>query len=297
MSHDELWPPLPLAEWEKTRDTLHMWTQIVGKIRMVQTPKLNHWWNVTLYVTPRGLTTSAMPWESESFAIAFDFINHQLVITTSSGAVRSLPLIARPVAELYGELMATLAAIGIRPKFSTLPAELDNPIRFEKDTTHAAYDAAAVHRFWRALLQVNRVMEKFRARFIGKSSPVHFFWGSFDLAVTRFSGRPAPSHPDWGPIEREAYSHECSSVGFWSGSGKVREAMFFGYAAPAPPGFAEAKVRPAEAFYNRDMSIFMLPYEVVRTSADPEAMLLEFFQSTYDAAADLGRWDRAALEA
>ena len=273
-----------------------MWTQIVGKIRLAQTPKVNHWWNVTLYVTPRGLTTSAMPWKSESFAIAFDFINHQLVITTSLGAVRSMPLIARPVAEFHQELMALLGAIDIRPKISTLPAELDHPIRFEKDTQHASYDAAAAHRFWRALLPVNRVLEEFRARFTGKCSPVHFFWGSFDLAVTRFSGRPAPPHAEWGPIERDAYSAECSSAGFWPGGGKVTEPMFFSYAAPAPPGFSEAQVKPAEAFYNRDMSIFMLPYAAVRASANPHAALLDFFQSTYEAAANLGKWDREALE-
>ncbi|MEK6375541.1 MAG: DUF5996 family protein [Acidobacteriota bacterium] len=278
----DLWPPLPLEEWEDTRDTLHMWTQIVGKIRMVETPKLNHWWNVTLYVTPRGLTTSAMPWGSESFSIDFDFIDHQLVITTSTGDIRSLPFFPRPVAELYRELMSTLAAIGIHPKFSTLPSELDNPIRFENDTTHAAYDGPAVHRFWRALLQIDRVMQEFRARFRGKCSPVHFFWGGFDHAVTRFSGRPAPPHPEWGPIEREAYSDECHSVGFWPGGGKFREAMFFGYVAPEPPGFAEGA-----PFYNREASLCLLPYTAVRASADPDAMLLDFFQSTYDAAG----WD------
>jgi hypothetical protein len=284
MSSD-LWPPLPLEEWEATRDTLHMWTQIVGKIRMVETPKINHWWNVTLYVTPRGLTTSATPWGSESFCINFDFINHQLVITTSLGAVRSMPLLARPVAEFYQELMSLLSAIGIRPKFSTLPSELDNPIRFENDTTHASYDPAAAHRFWRALVQIERVMQEFRARFTGKCSPVHFFWGSFDLAVTRFSGRPAPPHPEWGPIEREAYSAECSSAGFWPGGGSAApEAMFFSYAMPAPEGFAEAKVKPAEAFYSAQSSLFLLPYAAVRASANPDAMLLDFFQSTYDAA-------------
>jgi hypothetical protein len=278
----DLWPPLPLEEWEDTRDTLHMWTQIVGKIRMVETPKVNHWWNVTLYVTPRGLTTSAMPWGSESFSIDFDFIDHQLVITTSKGDVRALPFFPRPVAELYRELMSTLAAIGIHPKFSTLPQEVDNPIRFENDTTHAAYDAGAVHRFWRALVPIDRVMKEFRARFRGKCSPVHFFWGSFDHAVTRFSGRPAPPHPEWGPIEREAYSDECHSVGFWPGGGKFREAMFFSYVAPEPPGFAERA-----PFYDRESSLCLLPYDAVRTAADPDAMLLDFFQSTYDAAG----WD------
>src|SRR5947209_6481784 len=279
------WPPLPLSDWEPTRDTLHMWTQIAGKIRMVQTPKLNHWWNVTLYVTPRGLTTSAMPWESESFAIDFDFIDHQLVVTTSRGEVRAMPLLARTVAEHYAEMMALLASLGIRPKFSTLPAELDHPIRFEKDTTHAAYDAEAAHRFWLALGQVHRVMEIFRARFTGKCSPVHFFWGSFDLAVTRFSGRAAPAHTEWGAIEREAYSHECSSAGFWPGGGSVREAMFFSYAAPEPPGFAEKA-----PLYNGDSKLCLLTYETVRTSDDPDATLLDFFQRTYEAAADLGGW-------
>jgi hypothetical protein len=285
----DLWPPLPLEEWEDTRDTLHMWTQIVGKIRMVETPKLNHWWNVTLYVTPRGLTTSAMPWGGESFSIDFDFIDHQLVIRTSKGDVRSLPFFPRPVADLYRELMATLAALGIHPKFSTLPAELDHPIRFENDTTHAAYDAAAVHRFWRALVQIDRVMKEFRARFHGKCSPVHFFWGSFDHAVTRFSGRPAPQHPEWGPIEREAYSDECSSAGWWPGGGKFREAMFFSYTAPEPPGFAER----AAPFYDPQSGLCLLRYADERASADPDAMILDFFQRTYDATG----WNAAASAA
>ncbi len=279
------WPPLPLAEWEDTRATLHMWTQIVGKIRLAQTPKLNHWWNVTLYVTPRGLTTSMMPWQSEAFAISFDFINHQLVITTSRGAVRSMPLIPRPVAEFYQELMALLAAIGIHPKISTLPQEVDDPIHFDEDRTHASYDAAAVHRFWRVLVQVNRVLEQFRAQFTGKCSPVHFFWGSFDLAVTRFSGRPAPKHPEWGVIEREAYSDECSSAGFFPGGGKWAEAMFFAYAAPEPPGFADKA-----PYYNPDTHLCELRYEEVRTASDPDAMLLDFCQRTYEVTAELGRW-------
>ena len=291
MSTAASWPALPLDSWEDTRDTLHMWTQMAGKIRLALTPRLNHWWNVTLYVTPRGLATSAIPWQSGSFDLTFDFIDHRLAVTTSAGEVRSMALAPRTVADFYRELMTMLASLDIHPHIWSLPAELDAPIRFDEDLTHKSYDADAAQRFWRALVQVARVMEVFRARFLGKCSPVHFFWGSFDLAVTRFSGRRAPEHPEWGVIEREAYSHECSSVGFWPGGGQAREARFFAYAAPEPPGYAGAA-----PMYDKSASMSLLSYDAVRNAADPDAVLLDFFQGTYDAAATLGGWDRAALE-
>ena len=282
----ELWPPLPpAAQWADTRETLHMWTQIAGKIRMAQTPLVNHWWNVTLYVTTRGLTTSPIPWDHESFAIDFDFIDHRLVITTSTGDIRTMELAPRSVAEFHRELMALLASLGIHPKISTLPQEVENPIRFEEDTQHASYDAAMVHRFWRAMRQADRVLKIFRARFRGKASPVHFFWGSFDLATTRFSGRPAPPRPEAGVIDREAYCDECCSAGWWPGGGKWPQAAFYSYAAPEPPGFAEKAPH-----YNLDTHLCELPYETVRTSPDPDATVLDFFQRVYDVAVELGRW-------
>jgi Family of unknown function (DUF5996) len=262
-----------------------MWTQIAGKIRMAQTPFVNHWWHVTLYVTPRGLTTSPMPHGSETFAIDFDFIDHRLVVTTSWGAVRAIPLAPRSVADFYREVMRTLDDLAIHPKISTLPSELEKPIRFEEDTTHAAYDPDAAHRFWRALVQADRVMKEFRGRFRGKCSPAHFFWGGFDHAVTRFSGRPAPPHPDWPPMEREAYAEECCSAGWWPGGGPSREAMFFSYAAPEPPGFADEAPR-----YDRAAKLCLLPYEEVRTASDPDALVLDFYQGVYETAAQLGRW-------
>jgi hypothetical protein len=280
----DLWPPLPpAAEWADTRETLHMWTQIVGKIRLAQTPRMNHWWNVTLYVTPRGLTTSPMPLDGESFSIDFDFIDHQLIVTTTAGAVRSMPLLARSVADFYRELMALLDAIGIHPQISTLPSEVEAPIRFEEDTKHASYDAVMAHRFWRALLQADRLLKIFRAPFTGKASPAHFFWGGFDLACTRFSGRPAPPRP--GFIDRIAYSEECCSAGFWAGGGKWTEAAFYSYAAPEPPGFADRAPR-----YNPNTQLCELPYELVRSSSDPDAIVLEFYQGVFDVAAELGHW-------
>jgi hypothetical protein len=261
-----------------------MWTQIAGKIRMVQTPLMNHWWNVTLYLTPRGLTTSAMPWDGESFSIDFDFIDHRLVVATSTGAARTMPLVAQSVADFYRALMALLDGVGIHPRFWTQPCEVENPIRFEEDTKHASYDADMVHRFWRALMQADRVLKIFRARFDGKCSPVHLFWGGLDLACTRFSGRPAPPRPSY--VDRIAYSHECCSAGFWAGNGeKWPEAAFYSYAAPEPPGFAEAA--PG---YRRETQLCELPYETVRTSPDPDATLLDFWQSVYDVAAELGQW-------
>ena len=282
----DLWPALsPAADWADTRETLHMWTQVVGKIRMAQTPLTNHWWNVTLYVTPRGLTTSPMPWNGEAFAIDFDFIAHQLLITTSAGDIRTMELTPRSVADFHRELMGVLAQLGIHPRITTMPQEVENAIPFDQDTKHASYDAEMVHRFWRAMLQADRVLKIFRARFRGKASPVHFFWGSFDLAVTRFSGRPAPPREFSSEMEREAYCDECCSAGWWPGGGKWPQAAFYSYAAPEPAGFAERAPR-----YNPDTHLCELPYEIVRTSQDPDDTVLDFCQSVYDVAAELGGW-------
>lgn len=299
-SHDQ-WPSLPFQEWKETYATLHMWTQIVGKIRLVQMPWINHSWHTTLYVTSRGLTTSPIPHGTRTFQIDFDFIDHNLIIGASSGEVRIIPLAPRAVADFYQELFAKLAELNLPVKIQTTPNELADPIPFEKDYEHKAYDADYANRFWRALVQADRVFKQFRARFIGKCSPVHFFWGSFDLAVTRFSGRPAPAHPggvphlpDW--VAREAYSHEVSSCGFWPGSEQMPEAVFYAYAYPEPDGFRTAPVRPDGAAYNLEMREFILPYDVVRQAASPDETLLEFMQSTYEAAANFGNWDRSALE-
>ena len=273
-----------------------MWTQIVGKTRLVTTPRLNHWWNVTLYVTPRGLSTSPMASAGRAFEVEFDFLAHQLVIRTDDGDVRTLALAPRSVADFYAEYMKTLREMAIPVAIRARPDEVPNPIPFESYRTHASYDAAAAERFLRVLLQVDRVFKEFRARFIGKSSPVHFFWGSFDLAVTRFSGRPAPPRPGADAITREAYSHEVISAGFWPGSGPIQEAAFYAYAAPSPNGLAAAAVRPAAAYWHKELGEFVLPYERVRTAPSPDAALLDFLQSTYDAAAELGRWDRKACE-
>ena len=298
---DSIWPRLPLAAWQDTYSTLHMWTQIVGKIRLALAPKLNHWWQCTLYVTPRGLTTSSIPYETRSFQISFDFLDHQLWIETSDGITKIIALAPRSVADFYQNVMDTLREIGIEVRIWTMPQEVAEPLLFDRDDKHTAYDREYAQRCWRILVQVDRVMTAFRSRFIGKSSPVHFFWGSFDLAVTRFSGRRAPEHPggipnmaDW--VTREAYSHEVSSCGFWPGGGSVVEPVFYAYAYPAPEGFRDYLVQPKEAFYSSEMQEFILPYEAVRQADDPDAMLLAFFQSTYEAAANLGHWDRAALE-
>ena len=294
------WPSLPLPEWDDTRATLHLWTQIVGKVRLAQAPLINHWWQVPLYVTARGLTTSAMPYGAHSFQMDFDFIDHQLLIATSRGQIERIALQPRSVAEFYREVMARLRALGLEVRIWTMPVELENPVAFERDEAHASYDAAAAHRFWRALVHIDRVLTAFRARFLGKVSPVHFFWGSFDMAVTRFSGRRAPTHPGAPNIAdfvtREAYSHECSSCGFWPGGPGMPEAAFYAYAYPAPAGFDNAPVRPAGAYFHQGLSEFILPYEAVRRAEDPDAALMQFLQSTYEAAADLGGWDRAALE-
>ncbi|HLW81775.1 MAG TPA: DUF5996 family protein [Candidatus Acidoferrales bacterium] len=290
------WPALPLAEWEPTRATLHMWTQMAGKVRLALAPLVNHWWSVVLYVNSRGLTTSAIPYEDRAFEIQFDFLKHVLEIKVCDGGVRTLVLAPRSVADFYREFMDALGSLGILVKIWPMPVEIPNPTRFDEDRVHASYDAQAAHRFWRALVSVNSVFNEFRSRFIGKSSPVHFFWGSFDLAVTRFSGRRAPERPGADKMTREAYSHEVSSVGFWPGTEGVIDAAFYAYAAPEPASFSGAKIRPAAAFYDKKMSEFFLPYEEVRRSANPRGALLDFAQSAYEAAASLGNWDRAALE-
>ncbi|MBF6589580.1 MAG: hypothetical protein IVW57_03485 [Ktedonobacterales bacterium] len=294
----EAWPPLPLGEWQETYQTLHMWTQIVGKVRLALSPPVNHWWSVALYLTPRGLTTSPMPYGQRTFEVTFDFRAHTLWIQTSEGAVRAMALYPRSVAHFYREFLAILRTLGIEVTLNPLPQEVANPIRCDEDDVHAAYDAAAVERFHRVLAQSERVFQRFRARFVGKVSPVHFFWGSFDLAVTRFSGRPAPERPDADRITREAASHEESSLGFWPGTpeGAVREPTYYAYTLPAPPRLAEAVIRPEVAFYHGDLGEFLLPYEAVRTAADPDAVLLDFAQSTYEAGATLAGWDRATLE-
>ena len=297
----ELWPALPLDGWQDTYATLHRWTQIVGKVRLARMPWINHSWHVTLYVTARGLTTSAIPYGPKSFQIDFDFIDHQLPIRTSDGAVRSVALRPRSVADFYRELMARLHELGIDVAIYPRPNELEDATPFDEDEAHASYDADAAHRCWRVLAESERVFTAFRARFLGKCSPVHFFWGAFDLAVTRFSGRPAPRHPggvphlpDW--VVREAYSHEVCSAGFWPGGGAIAYPAFYSYAYPEPAGYRDAAVRPTGAAYSPELREFLLPYDEVRTAGSPDGVLREFLESTYRAAADLGRWDRSALE-
>jgi hypothetical protein len=296
----DVWPSLLLEEWRETCATLHMWTQVAGKVRLAQAPHLNHWWQVPLYVTSRGLTTSPMPYGERTFQIDFDFIAHRLFIATSGGDSRAVELKARSVADFYREFMSELRALGLEVKIWTTPVEVENPIPFEEDETHAAYDPEYANRFWRVLVQAERVLQRFRSRFVGKCSPVHFFWGSFDLAVTRFSGRRAPEHPGApniaDSITREAYSHEVSSAGFWPGGGAMPEPIFYAYAYPTPEGFKDYSVRPEKAFYSPDFGEFVLPYEAVRRAGDPDRTLLDFLQSTYEAAAELARWDRASLE-
>jgi Family of unknown function (DUF5996) len=292
----DAWPELPLAEWKDTYATLHMWTQIVGKIRLTKTPLLNHWWNSTLYVTSRGLTTSSVPHANRYFELDFDFIDHNLLINTSEGARKSIALAPRSVADFYQELMATLRDLRIEVEIHARPDEVENPIPFAEDREHASYDAEYANRFWRILIQVDRVFKEFRSRFIGKSSPVHFFWGSFDLAVTRFSGRRAPERPGADAITREAYSHEVISHGFWPGSGEMQAPAFYSYTAPAPVGLGQATVCPSSAFYNEKMSEFFLMYDDVRQASSPDKALLEFLQTTYEAGATLANWDRAELE-
>jgi hypothetical protein len=273
-----------------------MWTQIVGKVRLALAPRVNHWWESTLYVSPRGLTTSAIPYRDRLFDCEFDFIDHQLVIRASDGRNARVPLIPQSVADFYAETMTALRQCGIDVEIWPVPVEIDNPIPFTDDHEHASYDRDAVERFWRILIFTDRVLNRFRSSFIGKSSPVHFFWGSFDMAVTRFSGRRAPDNPAADAITKEAYSHEVSSCGWWPGGGAFEAPAFYAYAAPQPAGFKDAKIEPAEAFYSEAFSEFVLPYDAVRASADPEDALFRFCQSTYEAAANAGNWDRANLE-
>lgn len=293
------WPRLRVQDWTETRDTLHMWTQIVGKIRLVNAPLLNHWWQVTLYVSPRGLTTSTIPYRGGAFDIEFDFIDHQLVIRSSAGSIKTVALEPKPVAEFYAQTMAALADLGIEAEIQSHPNEVDPAIPFAQDHHHASYDGNAANLFWQQLLRADRAMSEFRSHFVGKVSPVHFFWGSFDLACTRFSGRAAPSHPGGAPncgdwVMVEGYSRELSSCGFWPGGGD--EGAFYAYAYPEPDGFSTYPVAPAEAFYSVENGQFLLPYEIVRSADDPERMLRQFLQTTYEAAAERAEWDREALE-
>lgn len=295
------WPELELREWIATRDTFHLWLQIVGKVRLVQTPWVNHAWHATFYLTPRGLTTSLIPHGNREFQIDFDLVDHRLAVTASDGRSGGFALEAQPVSAFYRRLMDELTRLDLPVRIVARPNEVAEAIPFEADDVHKDYDADAVNRFWRMMLQAQRVMLRFRARFIGKSSPIHLFWGAMDLAVTRFSGRPAPQHPGGIPnlpdhITREAYSHEVSSCGFWAGSPPVDYPAFYAYAYPQPPGFAEARIRPDGAFYSKELGEFILPYARVRESSNPDETLLEFLQSTYEVSADLGKWDRAALE-
>ncbi|HLR93255.1 MAG TPA: DUF5996 family protein [Jiangellaceae bacterium] len=293
------WPRLRVADWAQTRDTLHMWTQIVGKVRMSQAPFVNHWWQVTLYASPRGLTTGAIPHGGRLFDLEFDFCEHQLLISTSDGQRRTIRLEPKSVAEFYHQVMDALDQLGIQPRFQAQPNEVDPAIRFAEDTHNASYDPEAAQLFWRQLIQASRVFDEFRSHFVGKVSPVHFFWGAMDLACTRFSGRSAPAHPggvpncaDWVMVE--GYSGELSSCGFWPGGGE--EGAFYAYAYPAPEGFANYPIGPSAAYYSEELGEFLLPYEAVRTAADPDRALLEFLQTTYEAAAEHGGWDRAGLE-
>jgi hypothetical protein len=295
-SKAERWPPLDYERWRDTALTLQLWTQIAGKVRFAVTPWLNHGWQVPLYVDTRGLTTSPVHYGGGLFEIVFDFIAHRLEIRTSEGPGCGFALEPMSVASFYRRLMAELAGLGIETTFSRFPNEVPSPIRFDADEVHASYDAAAVHSFWRALVQADRVLRRFRTAFLGKASPVHFFWGAFDLAVTRFSGRRAPLHPGGVPglpdaVTREAYSHEVSSAGFWPGSDAYPHAAFYSYAYPSPPGFAQARVEPAGAVWSETLGEWLLPYETVRAASDPDAALLAFLGSTYRAASELGRWD------
>ena len=300
-STDSAWPELPLDAWQGTYQTLHLWLQIAGKVRLAGSAWVNHSWHVTLYVTARGLTTSPIDNGASTFQIGFDFVDHRLVIETSDGRDGGFALEPMSVATFYKRLMKELERLGVRLRIYPRPNEIENPIRFEDDEEHRSYDAEYANRFWRALVQADRVFKVFRARFIGKCSPVHFFWGAPDLAVTRFSGRPAPPHaggipnlPDW--VTREAYSHEVSSCGFWPGGGAIAYPAFYSYAYPEPVGFAQALVKPDAAFYSSELHEFILPYDVVRQSTAPDKTLMAFLQSTYEAAANLAKWDRASLE-
>ena len=294
-----VWPELPVAQWADSRDTLQLMTQIVGKIRLANTPLMNHWWNVPLYVSARGLTTGLIPYQQRGFQMDFDFLDHRLVVATTQGGTRSIALRPLAIADFYSEVMVVLDQLGLTTQIWTMPVEIQDSVYFESDRQHVAYDPDQVRRFWLALVQMNRVFEEFRSRFVGKVSPVHVFWGALDLAVTRFSGRRAPLHPGGAPhcgpeVMWEAYSHEVSSAGYWPGPDG--EGVFYSYAYPEPAGYPSAPVRPDAASFSADLGEFTLPYTTVRQAADPDAVLLEFLQSTYEAAADLARWDRDALE-
>ena len=295
-----MWPSLPVASWRETYETLHMLTQIVGKIRLATTPMENHWWNSTLYVTPTGLTTSVMYSNDIPFRIDFDFNKHFLSIEQAFGSIKKIPLESKPIADYYRDIISTLESIGISLSIWSTPVEVENGIPFEKDNTHSAYDGDTANKFWRILTQSSRLFTEFRSRFLGKVSPVHFFWGAFDLAVTRFSGRRAPVHPGVPNCPRhvmvEAYSHEVSSCGLWPGGGQFEGPVYYSYSYPEPPGFKEAQVEPAGAYYESSMGEFILPYEYVRKSESPDQSLLSFLQSTYEAAARASKWERNLLE-
>jgi Family of unknown function (DUF5996) len=296
LSEIKLWPALPWEEWQDTATTLHMWMQIVGKTRLALTPRENHWWNVPLYVTPRGLSTWSIPYHDDLFDLEFDFVDHHLHVRVSSGESRSIALRPQSVAAFYQEYLDLLRSFDIDAKINPKPVEVGDPIPFAEDQQHASYDKESVYRFWRVLQRSDTVFKRFRARFLGKSSPVHFFWGSFDLAVTRFSGRPAPPRPGADAITREAYSHEVISAGFWPGNGGFGAPAFHCYAAPEPVGLEKEQVRPAQASYNPELKEFILKYDDVRRANSPDDAVLEFLQSSYEAAAKLAGWDRAALE-
>ncbi|HEU4647807.1 MAG TPA: DUF5996 family protein [Gemmatimonadales bacterium] len=300
-ARDIAWPMLPLDQWQDTYATLHMWLQIVGKTRLALAPMENHWWQVALYLTPRGLTTSPIPPGLGTFAVELDFLDHYLSIRTSDGNTRTMPLRPRTVADFYAEYMEHLRALQIDAHIRPVPVEVVTAVPFPHDREHAAYDPDAATRCWRILQQTDRILKRFRGRFLGKASPVHFFWGAFDLAMTRFSGRRAPLHgggvpncPDY--VMHEAYSHQCSSCGFWPGSPAIPEPAFYAYTYPEPAGYRDRPIRPGAAYYHQGMGEFILPYEAVRAAPSPDDMLLEFAQSTYDAAADAAKWDRAALD-
>jgi hypothetical protein len=295
------WPDLPFAEWAYTCATLHLWTQVIGKIRLAHAPMINHWWQVPLYVTSRGLTTSLIPDGDRSFEIDFDFAHHRLQMRTSDARIETMELVPCTVADFYAEVMGRLRGLGLETRIWTMPVEIEDAIPFETDRDHASYDGEYANRFWRILVGTHRVFSRFRSPFLGKVSPIHFFWGSFDLALTRFSGRQGPPlnsvSPNLGAwVMAEAYSHEVSSCGFWPGNGGFGRAAFYTYAYPEPPGFGEAAIRPSAAFYDKDLGQFLLPYDEVRRAPSPDEYLLDFLVSTYGAAADLGHWDRAALE-
>jgi hypothetical protein len=292
----ESWPALPLEAWQDTRDTVHMWTQVVGKVRLALSPLINHWWEVPFYISARGLTTSAIPYNRGVFEAEFDFLDHNLVIRTSEGSSKTIRLAPRSVADFYQEFMSALGSLGIEVKIWHMPVEVPNPIAFDQDTQHVSYDREYVARFWRILVLINAIFEEFRSGFIGKNSPVHFFWGSFDLAVTRFSGRRAPPREGADSITREAYSHEVISAGFWPGGGDIKGAAFYAYAAPEPAGYGQAAVRPSKAFYHPQMKEFFLMYDDVRLDSSPRSALLDFLHSTYEAGANLAKWDRVELE-